>query len=162
MPKFFYPHFLVLGAELGPMAIILACNSGCNSRLDWPIGTKLCTHNKAHIKTAKIWQKFDNGFWPFFGLLRVKTTSDRVDHIMKNDQRKILHQMAYSTKNSKISRFAIIILYYLDCSWKQIQVHSSVSWGILLCLQSLVPVGQSGLESQPEHGFDLFGHFQAL
>ena len=89
-------------------------------------------------------------------------TSNRVGHMMKNYQRKILHQMAYSTQSSKISRFAIIILYYLDSRWKQIQGHSPVSRDTLLCVQSLVPISQSGLELKPEQILTFFGHFKAL
>ena len=62
-------------------------------------------------KSKKVpkFENFENVFWPFFGLLGVKMTSDRVSHVMKNNQHKILHQMAYSTQNPKILRFAIII-----------------------------------------------------
>ena len=45
-------------------------------------------------------------------------------HIKKNDHREIIHQMAYSTENPKISRFAIINSYYLDTRWEQIKGHS--------------------------------------
>ena len=43
----------------------------------------------------------------------------RVGYRMKNVQREILHHMAYSTLSPKISRFAIIISYYLDSRLKQ-------------------------------------------
>ena len=60
-------------------------------------------------------------FWRFFERLRIKMISNMVGHIMKNYQLEIIHQMAYSTQNSKILTFAIIILYYLNSRWKQIR-----------------------------------------
>ena len=89
MPKFFYPPNFIFcswtrphGDHFGQRGIFFSFlevpengqkrskpGHGCNSRPDWPTGTKCCTHNKVPQET---------GEWPFisFDLLSIRQNCD--------------------------------------------------------------------------------------